>query len=71
MRTLGVILIVVGLVAVIWGGISYTRSTTVFEVGSLEVTADEKERIPLSPVLGALALVSGAALLVVGRRRRR
>lgn len=69
MKVAGVILIVLGIVALIYGGISYTREETILDVGPIEATAERRETIPLPPVLGALALVGGIALMIAGSRR--
>jgi hypothetical protein len=69
-RTVGVILVVIGIVALVWGGISWTREKTVVDLGPLEARAEERETIPLPPVIGGIALVAGIVLLVVPARRR-
>lgn len=69
MKIVGILLIVLGIVALIWGGISYTREETILDVGPIEATAERRETIPLPPVLGGLALVGGIVLLVYGSRR--
>jgi hypothetical protein len=66
---IGVILIVIGLIGLIWGGISYTREETVLDMGPIEATAETRETIPVTPVVGGLALVGGIVLLVAGRKR--
>lgn len=68
MRPLGAILIVLGLVALIWGGISWTRREKVIDVGPIEASVDKRERVPLPPVVGGIALVAG--VLLVTRRSR-
>ena len=69
-RILGAILVVVGLVALLWGGISWTRDKTVLDAGPIKVQTEERERIPLPPVLGAVSLVGGILLLVIPARGR-
>jgi uncharacterized membrane protein HdeD (DUF308 family) len=69
-RIVGTILIVIGIVALVWGGISYTREETVVDLGPLQATTEERETIPLPPVLGGIALVAGIVLLVIPSRRR-
>jgi len=70
MRMLAIALIVLGVVALVYGGITYNAGDkTVLEVGDMKVTATEKKTIPLPPVLGAIALVGGIALLVSQRGR--
>jgi drug/metabolite transporter (DMT)-like permease len=65
----GILLVVVGVVALIYQGITYTSEQTVFELGPLDVQAEERRRIPLPPILGALALIGGIVLIVVGSRK--
>jgi uncharacterized membrane protein YidH (DUF202 family) len=69
-RTVGIILVVIGIVALVWGGISWTREETIVDLGPLEATAETRETIPLPPILGGIALVAGIVLLVVPARRR-
>ncbi len=70
MKIVGVILIVIGVIALAYGGISYTREEKVLDIGPIEATAESRETIPLPPVLGALALVGGIALMIVGSRKK-
>jgi UDP-N-acetylmuramyl pentapeptide phosphotransferase/UDP-N-acetylglucosamine-1-phosphate transferase len=69
-RIAGVILIVVGLIGLIWGGISWTEEKTVVDIGPIEARAEEQRTIPITPVVGGIALVAGIVLLVVPGRRR-
>jgi hypothetical protein len=66
---IGVGLIVIGVVALIYQGITYTTREKVLDVGPVEVTAERRKTIPLPPVLGGLALAGGIVLVVVGSRR--
>jgi uncharacterized membrane protein YidH (DUF202 family) len=70
MKTLiGSVLIVIGLIGLIWGGVSYTRREKVIDLGPLQATAERRETIPVGPVVGGIALVGGIVLLVAGRKR--
>jgi len=70
MKTLiGAVLIVIGLIGLIWGGVSYTREEKVLDIGPIEATAERRETIPVTPVVGGIALVAGIVLLVSGRKR--
>ena len=64
----GILLIVLGALALAYQGINYTRQKQVLDVGSMHVTAETQERIPLPPILGGLAVVGGIVLLVVGAK---
>ena len=66
---IGIALIVLGIVAFAYKGISYTSRDTVIDIGPLHATADTQKTIPLSPLFGGLALVGGIALLVVGAKK--
>lgn len=64
-RIVGLVLIAIGLIALLWGGISWTNRETVVDAGPLQVQKDERKTLPLPPVLGGIAVVAGALLLLV------
>ena len=64
MRALGILLIVLGVVSFIYGGITYTKREKVIDVGPIEASVDKKERIPLTPIVGGVALVAGLFLVM-------
>ena len=68
-KMLGIILIVLGLVGLVWGGFSYTTREKVVDIGPIHATREKTHNIPLAPIGGALALAGGIVLLVVGRKR--
>ena len=69
MKIIGIVLVVLGVLALVYGGISYNRNRTVLQVGSMNVTATEHKSVPIPAVVGVIALVGGVALVVVGKRR--
>lgn len=70
MKIVGIVLIVIGIIGLAYGGISYTRREKVLDIGPIEATRETRETIPLPPVLGGLALAGGIVLLIAGSRRR-
>jgi uncharacterized membrane protein len=66
---IGVVLIVLGVVALAYQGITYTTNEKVVDLGPLKVEAKREKTIPLPPVLGGLALVGGIVLVIAGARR--
>jgi len=62
----GIVLIVLGVWVVVYQGINYTHDRNVLDVGSVHITAETHERIPLPPIFGGLAIVGGVVLLVIG-----
>jgi drug/metabolite transporter (DMT)-like permease len=66
---LGVLLVVLGALALAFQGFGYTRQEKVLDVGPIHATAERHERVSIPPLLGGLALVGGVVLLVVGAKR--
>jgi uncharacterized membrane protein len=69
MKILGFVLVVLGIFALAYGGISYNRERTVIDMGPFKATATEQKNIPLSPFVGGIALIGGIILLAMPRRR--
>ncbi len=65
----GIILIVLGVVALGYEGISYTTREKVIDIGPLQASVEKKKTIPLSPVVGGAALLGGIVLVIAGARR--
>jgi uncharacterized membrane protein len=69
LTAIGVVLVLLGAAALLWPKISYTQRETLVDVGPVNVTADTKKSVPLSPILGGVVLAGGVVLLVVGVRK--
>lgn len=65
----GIILIVIGIIALTYGGFTYTKREKVIDAGPLQVNADKEKTVPFPPVLGGICLVGGILLVVVGSRK--
>ena len=68
MRVLGIILVIVGVLALIYGGFSYTRRKTVLDAGPIQASVDQRHHIPVPPVAGAVAVVLGVVVIALDRR---
>ena len=68
MKPLGVILVILGVLALIYQGFSYTTQKKVLDVGPIQATKEEHHTVPLPPILGALALIGGVVILVSDRK---
>lgn len=68
-KTIGIILVIVGIVMLVWTGFSFTKKEKVVDIGSLEITADKKEQVNWPPYVGGVILVAGIVLLIIPRRR--
>lgn len=68
-RTIGIILIIIGIVMLVWTGFSFTREEKVVDIGALEISADKKEQVNWPPYVGGLILVAGVVLVLVPRRK--
>jgi len=67
---IGIILIVIGIVAFVYQGISFTTREKVVDLGPIHLTAEKTRTIPLPPIVGGISLVGGIVLLVVGKKKR-
>lgn len=67
----GVLLILVGVAALVYQGITYTRRETIVDIGPVHATADREKTIPLPPVVGVAAVAGGVVVLLVGLRKGR
>ena len=65
----GIALILLGIVAFVYQGISYTSREKVIDIGPLQASVDTKKTIPLPPILGGLVLAGGIVLVVVGAKK--
>jgi hypothetical protein len=66
---IAIILIALGIVAFAYQGITYTTREKVVDLGPIHMTAEKTKTLPLPPIVGAIALVGGIVLLVVGSRK--
>ncbi len=67
--TAGIALIVLGVVALIYQGITYTTREETIDLGPLQITTERERTIPLPPIVGVVALIGGIGLLVVNARK--
>jgi drug/metabolite transporter (DMT)-like permease len=67
MKVLGIILIVLGVVALAYGGFTYTHQKKVVDLGPIQATKKETSTVPLPPILGVVAIVGGGVLLFTGK----
>jgi TRAP-type C4-dicarboxylate transport system permease small subunit len=69
-RTLAILLIAGGVLALVYGGFTYTKKTHEAQIGTLELSVQEKETVDLPVWAGVAAIVGGAVLLLLGAKRR-
>lgn len=63
-KVVGVILIVLGVAGLAYGGLSWTSRETIVDAGPIEITADKTESLPLPPIVGGLMLIAGVVLVM-------
>ena len=68
MRMIGIVLIVLGIIGLAWGGISWTTQETVADLGPIEINQEERKTLPLPPIAGAVLVIAGAAVLISAKR---
>ena len=65
---IGILLVVLGVLSLVYQGITYTQREKVVDIGPIQATKETKKTIPLPPVLGGISLVGGIALLLAGAK---
>jgi len=65
----GLILVIVGVLALAYQGFTYTKQEEVAKIGDLKITAETDKRVTFPPYLGGIALAAGLVLIVVGRKK--
>jgi hypothetical protein len=66
----GILLVVLGGLALAYQGFSYTRRERIIDIGPIHATADTQEHVPVPPIVGGLALAAGTILLFMGTKRK-
>lgn len=69
-KSLGILLIVVGLIMLVWSGFTYTKKEKIIDAGPIQVTADKQETVNWPPYVGAIAMVAGVVIYIAARRRQ-
>lgn len=64
----GLVLLVLGVIGFVTGGFSFNRDKTVVDAGPVQISASEKESVPISPILSGIAVIGGIALIAVGAK---
>jgi uncharacterized membrane protein YidH (DUF202 family) len=70
MRTLGIVLIVIGILALALPYVTFTKKEKILDVGPIQAVAEKKENVPVSPIIGIVILVAGAGIVIASASRR-
>ena len=70
MSMIGILLIVLGALALAYQGFNYTHQEKVLDIGPIHATAEEQKHVSIPPIVGGLVLAAGIGLLVAGTKKR-
>jgi uncharacterized membrane protein YidH (DUF202 family) len=70
LKLIGIVLIVCGVLALAFGGFTYTKREKVVDLGPIQATTEREKTVPLSPIVGIAAVAGGIVLVVAGSRTR-
>ncbi len=70
MKTIGIVLVIIGIVALIYSGFNFTTKEKVVDVGPIEINKEKKHAINWPPITGVVLLLGGALLIIVDKRRQ-
>ena len=71
MKIAGIVLIILGIAALIYGGFTYSSQKDVVNFGGMQISTTENHTIPVSPILGIVAIAGGAGLIYFDVKKRR
>ncbi len=69
-RTLGIVLIVVGIAMLIWTGFTYTKKEKIVDAGPIQISADKEKSVNWPPYAGGIILVAGVIVFVTSKNRK-
>ncbi len=69
-RTLGIVLIVVGIAMLIWTGFTYTKKEKIVDAGAIQISADKEKSVNWPPYAGGIILVAGVIVFVTSKNKR-
>ena len=67
-KTVGIILILIGIAMLIWGGFTYTKKEKIIDTGPIVISADRQKTVNWPPYLGGIILVAGVVVLVTAKK---
>lgn len=67
-NAVGLVLVAIGVIGLVWGGITYTTREKVVDLGPIEATREKRHDLPLPPLVGGVALLAGVVLLVTTKK---
>ncbi|MDZ4709712.1 MAG: hypothetical protein SH818_15035 [Saprospiraceae bacterium] len=70
MKTIGIILIAIGLIGTIYTGFNYVTKEKVVDIGSIEISANKKHGLRWSPIMGIVFIAVGAGFYLIGSKKR-
>lgn len=70
MKIAGVVLVIIGVAALVYGGFSYTTQKKAVDLGPVQINTTQHHSVPIPPLLGIVAIIGGAALFFSGARQR-
>ena len=68
-KTVGIILMVIGVIMLVWGGFTYTKQEKIIDAGPVQISADKQETVNWPPYAGGLALIAGVIVFVSSRKK--
>ncbi len=67
-RTIGIILIVVGIIMLVWTGFTYTKKEKLVDAGPIQISADKQKDVNWPPYVGGIILIAGVIVLVTSKK---
>lgn len=69
-RTIGLVLIVIGIAMLIWTGFNYTKKEKIVDAGPIQISADKEKSVSWPPYAGGIILVAGVFVFIAAKNKR-
>jgi uncharacterized membrane protein len=67
-RTIGIVVLVIGIAMLIWSGFTYTKKEKVVDAGPIQISADRQHTVNWPPYAGGILVIGGIILIATGKK---
>jgi uncharacterized membrane protein len=68
-KTIGILLLVLGIAMLVWTGFSYTKKEKIVDAGPIQISADQQKDVNWPPYVGGIVLIAGVVVLITSKKK--
>ena len=69
-RTIGLVMVVLGILMLVWTGFTYTQKEKLVDAGPIRISADKEKSVNWPPYVGGIILIAGVVILTASKKGR-